>query len=62
MQKFEQDIDAGKDVTLSDYLSYNNKDYSTKISKLGNKIAGATEYVMKEGIKSTVSIIKKLFS
>ena len=62
MEQFEQDLSEGKDVTLENYLQVNKKDYSTKISKLGNKAASFFEYIMDEGIENFVLIIRKLFS
>lgn len=62
MKKFEEDVENGKDVTLEDYLSYDTKDYSTKISVIGNKIAGSIEYLIAEGIENIVLVIEKLFS
>ena len=62
MEKFENDVSEGKDVTLEDYLTYETKDYTTNISVIGNKIAGGIEYLMKEGIENAVLVIEKLFS
>lgn len=62
MRKFEKDISENKDVTLEDYLTINKKDYSNKICRFGNNIAYIFEYVMDEGLKNMVLIIRKLFS
>jgi len=62
MEKFENDISEGKDVTIKDYLIYDKKDYKTKISVVGNKIAGSIEYLMGEGIENVVLVLEKLFS
>lgn len=62
IERFENDIEQGKDVTIKDYLTYNKKDYKTKISIVGNKIAGSIEYLMEEGIENAVLVIEKLFS
>lgn len=62
MKKFEMDVDNGLDVTITDYLTLDKKDYNTNITRLGNKLAASIEYIVKDGIKIMVSTIKKLFT
>ena len=62
MKQFEVDISNGKDVSVTDYLRLNQKDYSTTTSRIGNKLGGLIDYTMRDGIKVFVEGIKKLFT
>lgn len=62
IKRFENDIAAGKNVTLEDYLEEESKDYSNKASKLGLKFSKATESIMADGLGSIFKILGKLFS
>ena len=50
IEKFEQDIKDGKDVTIEDYLE-EKKDYSTKIGNTSLKIGEKIEKIINSGIK-----------
>lgn len=58
IEKFEQDIKDGKDVTIEDYLE-DEKDYSTKIGNTSLKVGGELEKIINSGIKF---IFKKISS
>ena len=62
IEKFEQDVAEGKDVTIDDYLEKETKDYSNKASKLGLAISNETEKIMTKGIGKFLKVIGKLFS
>ena len=48
--KFEQDINEGKDITVSSYLK-EEKNYDNKISEIGLKISNKIEVGFKKGLK-----------
>lgn len=50
IQKFEQDIKEGKDITVSSYLK-EEKNYDNKLSDLGKKISNGIETGFKKGLK-----------
>lgn len=62
MERFEKDVSLGKDISLKDYLTYNQKEYKNNTTLIGNKVAGTIDYIMKEGLKRGIYIIKKLFT
>lgn len=60
IKKFEEDVASGKNLDIEEYLVNTNKDYQTKMSKLGLKISeGIGEYATK-GIESTFKILNNL--
>ncbi len=60
MKKFENDIAAGKDITLNDYLESDYKDYSNNVSKLGLKTSETLENFVTKGIGSFFKVLSKL--
>ncbi len=62
MEKFESDVDSGKNIKIEDYLDTTTKDYTTPISKLGNKTSKMVETFMTKGIKETFRVISVLFT
>ncbi len=60
MKKFEDDVAAGKDITLDDYINTEYKDYSNNVSKLGLKTSETLENFVTKGIGSFFKIFSKL--
>ena len=58
IEKFEQDVIDGKDVTIEDYVE-ESKDYSNKISKVSLSISDKFNNIVDKGIKF---IFKKIAS
>ena len=50
IEKFEQDIKEGKDVTIEDYLE-SDKSYATKTSNTSLKVSNKVENIINKGIK-----------
>jgi len=50
IEKFEQDIKDGKDVTIDDYIE-EEKDYSSKLSNLSLKLSYRIENIVDKSIK-----------
>ncbi len=61
MEKFEKDIESGKNITIEDYISP-IKDYSNSVSKLGYKTSNMVEEFMSKGIKKTFKLLVSLFT
>ena len=59
IEKFEEDIINGKDVTIDDYVE-ETKDYSTKTSKMSLSLSGKIENVFDKGIKYLFRKIAKV--
>ena len=62
MKRFERDVESGKDITLSDYVESNKRDYTSNVSELGNKTSSLIEKVMTKGIKTSAQVLARLLS
>ena len=55
MKEFEKDVEEGKNVNIKDYIEDNSKDYSNKITRLGDNISNlvynSANFVLKGGFK-----------
>ncbi len=60
MARFEQDIKEGKDITIDDYITASNKDYSNKISDLGLKAGESLETFVTKGLGNFFKVLSKL--
>ena len=62
IKEFEKDIAEGKNVNIKDYVSDNSKDYSNKITRLGDGLSEivykSANFVLKIGFK----VIEKMIS
>ena len=58
IEKFENDIKDGEDVTIEDYLP-NEKNYATKASAISLKVSNKFENIISNGVKF---IFKKISS
>lgn len=61
MEKFEQDVSEGKNVSIEEYITSNYKDYSNSISRLGLKTGEFINNFINKGIKGGIKVIKALF-
>ena len=61
MERFESDIESGKDISIEDYITP-VKDYTNGISKLGNKTSNMVEEFMSKGIKKSFKLLASLFT
>ena len=58
--EFEQDIKLGKRVKIKDYLTYDNKTYDNKITKVGNTLENLIDNCLMKGIEKTFSMFEKM--
>lgn len=61
MERFESDIENGKDISIEDYVTP-IKDYTNSVSKLGNKTSNIVEQFMSKGIKKSFKLLASLFT
>ncbi len=61
MERFESDLENGKLVDVKDYLVEDHKDYSNKVTKIGNKITDSVSGFMTKGISGLFDALKGLF-
>lgn len=62
IEKFEQDIQEGKEVDLVNYIDTSVKEYNNKYSNIGLKISNIIDYTFNEGVTWFLKIIKTLFT
>ena len=62
IEKFEADVENGKNVDIESYLVNQNKDYSNKISNIGYNFSSVIDYIINKGLRSITSIFKSLFT
>lgn len=61
MEQFETDVQNGEVVDIKDYLEDDSVDYSTGITKIGNKITNGISEVMTKGLTGLFDALKGLF-
>lgn len=59
IERFENDVAAGKDIDINDYVSLNQKDYDNNFTKSGRYISEKLNEIISSGIKKTLKIIIK---
>lgn len=59
MERFEKDLEKGKDITIEEYIT-KKKTYNNKISDLGIKTGEVTEKIVVDGLGSIFKVISKL--
>ena len=61
LQEFEQDVKEGKEIDVKDYVETDYIDYSSSVSKLGNKLASSIDNFMDSGLTDFFNFLGKLF-
>lgn len=62
MERFEEDVNSGKNISINDYITPDHKDYSNNASKLGAKTGQYLEEFMTKGVIDVVKVLKKFFA
>ena len=60
MKRFEEDVSNGKDISIEEYITKTNKDYSNKVSDLGLKAGESLETFVTKGLGNFFKVIIKL--
>lgn len=61
LEEFEQDVLAGKEIDIKDYVTKEYVDYSSPISKVGQNISRNIDKLMEGGISDFFKSISTLF-
>lgn len=57
---FEQDIKAGKDIDINNYIEMNKKDYDNAFTESGRYISKKINNLISSGIEKSLKIIIKI--
>ena len=61
LQEFEQDVKEGKDIDVKKYVETDFVDYSSSMSKLGNKLSSSIDSFMDSGLTDFFEFLGRLF-
>ena len=62
IKEYEEDIAAGKDVTIKDYLNKDKINYENNISKLGLDLSYLIENIFNKGMNSFFDMLNDAVS
>ena len=60
IKEFEKDISEGKNVNIKDYITDDSKDYSNKITNLGDNVSILITNSVNSFLKESFSILEKM--
>ena len=60
IKQFENDVKNGKNLNLNDYLVEDNKNYESKVSKIGNTISKEIEKYVVGGLNNTFKFLNNI--
>ena len=60
MEKFEQDVNDGKNVDLNDYLVETEKDYTNNLTNTTIKVSNTVNSYIKKGVELLFKQVNKL--
>ena len=61
-EEFEKDVKEGKEIDLKDYITSDYVDYSSSMSKIGNKLSSSIDSFMENGLSNIFEFLGKLFT
>lgn len=62
IKEFEKDIENGKNININNYIKNNNKDYSNKITRLGDSISDFIFNSVNFVLKGSFKLIEKMLN
>ena len=62
IKQFENDVNAGKDIKITDYINEREVSYENNTSSLGLALSDCVENVVKDGIETTFNFLNRLFN
>ena len=62
IKEYEEDIEAGKDVTIKDYLNKDNVNYDNKVSDLGLDLSELIGDVFNKGMNAFFEMLNEAVS
>lgn len=61
IEKFEKDIENGENIDINNYFTYEEKNYSNKISKLGEKFSEGIDFASNKSLEMFSNFFAYLF-
>ena len=61
LEEFEEDVASGKEINIKDYITKEYVDYSSPVSRMGNKISNGLDKFMDGGVSDFFKVIGNLF-
>lgn len=62
IREFEKDVAAGKNVNINDYLKVESKDYSNKLTKIGDDISDFVFNTINTLLKESFKLLEKIIN
>ena len=62
IDEFESDVKNNKEIDIKNYVNNDYVDYSSSISKIGNKISSGIDSFMDGGVSEFFDFLSKLFT
>ena len=62
IKEYEEDIEAGKDVTIKDYLNKDKVNYENKVSELGLDLSRLIEDIFNKGMNAFFKMLNEAVS
>ena len=62
LQEFENDVKEGKEIDIKDYIENDFVDYSSSLSKIGNRLSSSIDTFMESGLKDFFDLLGKMFT
>lgn len=62
IKAYEEDIEAGKDVTIKDYLNKDKVNYENKVSELGLDLSRLIEDIFNKGMNAFFEMLNEAVS
>ena len=62
IKEYEEDIEAGKDVTIKDYLNKDKVNYENKVSELGLDLSRLIEDIFNKGMNVFFEMLNEAVS
>lgn len=62
IKAYEEDIEAGKDVTIKDYLNKDKVNYENKVSELGLDLSRLIEDIFNKGMNTFFEMLNEAVS
>jgi hypothetical protein len=62
IEEFEQDVKAGKEINVKDYIEERDISYQNKASNIGSKLSEEIENLLQGGLKTTFDFLETLIN
>ena len=62
IKEFEKDVAEGKNINIKDYMETSSKDYSNKVSRLGDNMSDFINNSVNYVLKGSFKVIEKMIN